>query len=157
MVRADFRFSHFDKPFPEIAGEARGPSDVQSVDEYWYNAGRRCRLHRKAALVLPSPGLPIGLRSPRYYRRVQAAICLDARQLPEPPLFPFALTQSRIRVQFVDRWPATRQFRARRLPTRKLPDLHLLLHKPRRRSWCTRWQQKASSPTVSKLLSFRRL
>src|SRR5258706_13684218 len=102
MVRADFRFSHFDKPFSEIAGEARGPSDVQSVDEYWDNAGRPCRLHRKTALVLPSPGFPIGVRSPRYYRRGEAAICPDARQLPEAPLFPFALTQSPSRLQFVD-------------------------------------------------------
>src|SRR5260370_2382274 len=99
MVRADFRFSHFDKPFPEIAAEARGPSDVRSIDEYWYNVGRRCPLHRKGVLVLPSPGLPIGLRSPRYYRRVQAAICPNPRQLTQPPLFPLSPSQSRITAQ----------------------------------------------------------
>src|SRR5258708_14075800 len=110
MVRADSRFSQFDKPSQEIAAEARGPNDVRSIDEYWYNVGRRCRLHRKGVLVLPSPGLPIGLRSPRYYRRVQAAICPNAGQLPEPPLFPFAPSQSRITLQFVDHSPPTRQF-----------------------------------------------
>src|ERR1700736_1390959 len=156
MARVDFRFSRFGRPFAEIATAAREPSDVQSTGAYWYNVGRQSQPHRKAELVSPSPGTLMELRSPRYCRRVPAAICPDVGQPFEPLLFPFALIQLPIRARSVDRLPATRQFRVHQLPGKRSTDLDPALHTPWRRSLCTRLQKRAFSPTVSKRLHSRR-